>query len=308
MSLGSVSGFYMGGRPSGLPEDYEDQLVEIKRQQKLQPLQEEIQELQSESATFSTLQSKLGPMVSASADLSEASDFEVYSVSVDDTDVLTASATSEAEAGSYSIDVSQVAQAHNQTVQAQSHRIGYDDGGTLTGISNADEASLINDSATLSFDHNGSKSIALDADTTLNSLAEDINSQDWNVRALVNNIGTSDSPEYVLELQSEDTGTSITNISGNIFDGQTMQQAQVESGISDFEDASLISDGVELSFYHQGTSYSYQTDSETTLASLAIEINSEENGVQASLTNTGTEDKPNYIMTLKSRSTGGGDN
>ncbi len=199
MSIGSISGFYMNGRPSGLPEDFEDQLVEVRRQQTLVPVQNEIEELQSESATFSTLQSKLGPLVSTSADLSETSDFDVFSIDLSDTDVLSATSNNQAEPGSYAIDVSQVAQAHNQTIKA------------------------------------------LD-------------------------------------------------------------------GISDAEDASLITDGIELSFYHEGTSYSYQTDSETTLTSLAEEINSEENGVQASVVNTGTEDNPDYIMTLKSRVTGDGQN
>lgn len=82
----------------------------------------------------------------------------------------------------------------------------------------------------------------------------------------------------------------------------------VTEGVSDTGDASVINDGVTLSFFHEGTEHSYTTDSGTTLASLADEIDSESNGVTAEVTNiddTGTN--PQYVLKMQSETIGGGD-
>lgn len=81
----------------------------------------------------------------------------------------------------------------------------------------------------------------------------------------------------------------------------------VTAGISDPSDTSMISDDTTLSFYHNGNEYSYKTDSETTLNSLASRISDAENGVYADVVNIGSDSSPEYVMKLGSRETGAGE-
>ena len=308
MDLGRVSGFYPGGRPSGLPDNIVERLVNAKKTEQLDPLQKDLQSAKQQKDVYNKLSSQLVEMVKSAESLNDSQAFQAKSVLSGNEDVVTASVDNTAQEGNYSVDVDQLAQAHNHALRSQAHRMGYDDGsGNLTGVSDANDASLIADGATLSFDHNGGKSITTDSDTTLSSLAQTIQDKDWGVRAQVQNIGTSDSPEYTLQLQSEDTGATINNISGDIYTSGSLKQAQVQAGVSDPDDSSLVNADMEVSFYHQGSQYSYSTDGESTLSSLAEAVDSEDNGVRASVANQGTEENPNYILSFKSQSTGAGE-
>ena len=309
MDLGRVSGFYPGGRPSGLPDDIVERLVNAKKMEELDPLQNKLDSVKQTKDVYSKLDSTLVNMAQSAENLNSSDAFQAKSVTSGNEDVVTASVDNTANEGTYNVSVDQLAQAHNHALRSQAHRMGYDDGsGNLTGVSDANDASLISDGVTLSFDHNGSKSITTDSNTTISSLAQTIQDKDWGVRAHVQNIGTSDSPEYTLQMQSEDTGATISSISGEIFEGQTMKQAQVQAGVSDPDDSSLVNADMEVSFHHEGSQYSYSTDSESTLDSLAEAIDSDANGVRASVANQGTENNPSYILSLKSQSTGGGEN
>ncbi|MFA9461487.1 flagellar filament capping protein FliD [Thiohalorhabdus methylotrophus] len=81
----------------------------------------------------------------------------------------------------------------------------------------------------------------------------------------------------------------------------------VTKGIAATGDAKAINDGVTVSFFHEGKEYSHTTDAETTLASLAKAVDEEDNGVEARVANIdGTGKDPQYVLTLKSQSTGAG--
>ena len=209
MELGSVSGFYPGGRPSGLPDNIVEQLVNAKRMQEVDPLQRDLQNVKYQKDVYKKLDSTLVEMAKSASKLNDSQAFQAKTASSSDSGVVAANADNSASEGTSSVDVTQVAQAHN-------HVVGTDGDGT--------------------------------ADST------------------------------------------------------------VSGGIDDPNDSSLIKADMEVSFHHQGSEYSYSTDSETTLASLADTIDADANGVSASVSNMGTTDNPEYVLSLKSESTGAGDN
>ncbi|MFP4393605.1 MAG: flagellar filament capping protein FliD [Desulfohalobiaceae bacterium] len=230
MSLGNISNAFPQGRPSGLPDDIVDQLVQAKQKQKLEPLQEDIEEKKELKDTYSSLNSKLVDLFKASDSLDDKQSFTPSSASSSKESVASVEADSNALPGTYSLDVSQRAQAHTQIV-------GVDDGhagtGVAQGISDAQDSSLINSGTNLSFYHEGTEySYTTDDSTTLASLANTISNDDNNVTAQALNIGTSEDPQYILSMKSETTGDGTKQI--------TTDEAGENPGIS--IDAELFAD------------------------------------------------------------------
>lgn len=208
MDLGRISGYFPGGRPSGLPDDIVERLVQAKQQEELQPIQKDINQAKQSKDVYSKLDSTAVNLVQAVEGLTDADAFQTRKATSSNTDAVSVSANDTAAEGTYSVHVTHTARAHNLLV-------GVDDG------------SMDND---------------------------------------------------------------------------------VSAGVSDPNDAATINDGIEVSFFHQGTEHTYTTDSETTLSSLADAINDDDNGVSASITNINTVDNPQYVLSLKSQATGDGEN
>ena len=211
MSVGTIYNAYPNGRPSGLPVDIVDQLVQAKKQQLLKPVENEITELKSTKDIYTTFNSTLRALYNSASSLKD--NFSLFTASSTDSAVAEAAASTTATDGSYTMDVSQVAQANTHLVQAQSRQIGFDDSGALSGVADPSDAGLVNDQVTLQFDHNGeTHAYTTDSETTLSSLAKEISDDSNGLRAFVTNIGTSEDPKYVLDLQSKINGSSITNL------------------------------------------------------------------------------------------------
>jgi flagellar hook-associated protein 2 len=241
MSLGSIYNAYPNGRPSGLPTDIVDQLVQVKQYQLLTPIEQDIADATARKDNYSRLNDQLINLYNSVSSLTESSAFEEKIASSTDENVATADASASAHAGSYSLTVTQIAKAHHLI-------IGVDDSnnstGVTQGISDADDADLIADGVTLSFYHNGTQySYTTDSDTSLNDLAQMISNDDNGVYASVLNIGTEDNPQYVLSLTSEDTGEGIkeittdssgtsrgVNLSGSLFTTGSTEQENAQNG------------------------------------------------------------------------------
>lgn len=239
MSIGSVSNFWMNGRPSGLPENIEDQLADVRRQQRVEPITEDIEEAKSLKKTLGNFNSGLSQLVQAIDPLASAQSFETKTATSSQETVVEVSADSKAVHGSYDISVTGLAQAHT-------HSLGVD-----SGLDDPDDASLIAEDMQVSFFHKGQEhTYATDGETTLSSLAESINQDDNGVRATVNNTGTEDAPEYSLILKSESTGAGSNRITRdgdeanvgvqitdtlengrtNLFEVGTFEQAETQAG------------------------------------------------------------------------------
>ncbi len=280
MTLGSIYDAYPNGRPSGLPTDIVDQLVQVKQYQLLTPIQNEINKVSQEKDTYSSLDTQLLNFYKAVSALKENDDFDVYSVSVADSSILNATASSSAHTGTYNIEVTNIAKSHNLL-------IGVDDANSSTGvtlgIANPNDTSLIQDGVTLSFYHNGKEySYTTDENTTLSSLAEEINQDDNGIYATVINIGDDTNPQYILSLKTEDTGSGTHQItqdsagstlgvtlSDSLYTGQTTEQETAQAG----EDAQLTVDGVtysrssnEISDIIEGVTLTLQGTGNTTLS------------------------------------------
>lgn len=239
MSLGSISNFWLDGRPSGLPQNIEDQMAEVRWQQKVEPITASIEEAKSLKQTLTNFSTVLSQLVQTIDPLTSAQNFETNTAISSDTAVLGVSADSSAVRGSYDIDVSALARAHT-------HSVGVD-----AGLEDDSNPSLIASDMQISFYHQGQEFAYTTASTTtLQSLAESINQDQNGVRATVNNTGSEDAPEYSLILKSENTGAGsnlittdgqeentgvlITDTLGtgrtNLFEVGTFEQTETQSG------------------------------------------------------------------------------
>ena len=210
MDLGRVSGFYPGGRPSGLPDNIVEQLVNAKKMEDLDPLQNKLDSVKQQKDVYSKLDDQLVSMVQSAESLNSSQAFQAKSVSSENSDVVSASVDNTAKEGTYSVSVDQLAQAHNQLIGLD---LDESDSTLAKGISDPNDSSLINADMKISFHHQGSQySYTTDGDTTLKSLAQKISDGDNGVTANVSNTGTEDSPEYVMSLKSESTGAGDNRI------------------------------------------------------------------------------------------------
>jgi len=283
MSLGSVSGVFPGGRPSGLPDNIVEQLVNAKRMERLEPLQNDLDSTQQKMDTYSKLDDQLVSMVQSAETLNDSQAFQAKSMTSSNQDVVSASVDSSAQEGTYNVSVDQLAQAHNQLIGLD---LDESDSTLDKGISDPNDSSLINAGVDISFHHQGSQyTYSTDTDTTLSSLADKISADSNAVSANVSNMGTVDSPEYVMSLKSEATGAEdqvITKdgtntgvqISGTetLFTDGAAEQQEAQSGMNaifsvdgvDYERTSnQVSDviqGSTLNLQGQGTDVDLTVD------------------------------------------------
>lgn len=256
MDLGSVSGFWMNGRPSGLPENIEDQLAEAKRKQLVEPLESEKESVAAKKEAYTTLNTAISNLAQMADGLNSEQLFDVRSATSSNEAAATVKADSGAGVGTSSLEVKNTATKHAMIVGVDD---GVADNGETLGISDPDDAALVNDGIDISFSHEGeSYSYTTNEDTTLNGIAQVINAEENGVSAAVSNIGSEDAPEYVMIMKSESTGAGenrITNsagesgvdISGNLFldaDGNELvnEVDQAQPGL----DAEFTLDGVSF--------------------------------------------------------------
>ncbi len=171
-------------------------LVELQRQP-IYILQDRQSTYNDKISVYNQLSSKVSALKSAADTLRTTSDFYAKTSSVSDSTVLDVSVSSSADVGTYSISVTQLAQAHKIT-----HN---------TGLSDKDSTTVLASGNTFQFTINGeTKTITAASDLTLEDLASQINSQTYTgtveVEATVVNTGTSSSPSYKLILTSNTTG------------------------------------------------------------------------------------------------------
>lgn len=198
-----------------------EQLVELKRQPIYQ-LEAEKDALETTRSAYSVLESRLNDLKSAADDLRQSSDFNVFTTSVTDETILTATAGSSASPGSYEITVSAIAKSHKLIAN---------------GVSS--ETTVISSTTgyfKFTVGSGSEQTVNVDTSTTLEDLRDSINNLNAGVTATIVNDGTS----YRLILTSDNTGTSNQiSITQNDTDltFSTLQSAQ---------DASITVDGLTI--------------------------------------------------------------
>lgn len=164
-------------------------------------------DLNSKSTDYATLSTKLITLQSAADKLRLSSSFDRSSVSVSDTTVLTATGSSSAGQGSYTVKVTQLAQSHqvtNKDVKAVSS--------TTTDIVSGGSGTF-----TFRVGSGANQTVTLSATATISDLKDAINSLGAGATASVVNTGSEASPAYRLVLTSTSTGASngITIVADN---------------------------------------------------------------------------------------------
>ncbi|HWS03661.1 MAG TPA: flagellar filament capping protein FliD [Gammaproteobacteria bacterium] len=185
---------------------------------------------------FGLLKSSVGLFQTAMKDLGSIDKFQIFTASSSATSVLTASATSAAAAGNYSIVVSQLAQAHKMS-------------SGLTGI--ADESTSTGLAGTLQIQV-GADAFTVDIDGTNDTLAgirDAINTASDNTGVTATILNVDDGiggTESHLVLTSTDSGTAnsltVSDVSGNVASGLAMATVIGQGPL----DAELTVDGYDV--------------------------------------------------------------
>lgn len=179
-------------------------------------LQKKEASYQAKITAYGTLKGALSTFQSSVSSLASASTFQTLSASASDSSILSASATSLASPGTYSIDVSTLAKAQtiSSTGQAStSTAIGAGTSTTLTfsfgTISGGALANGIYTGSTFTQDASqASKTVVIDStNNSLQGIKDAINAANVGVTASIVNDGTEGSP-YRLMLTSSNTGLS----------------------------------------------------------------------------------------------------
>lgn len=190
-------------------------LVQVKRQP-ITLLQSRLSSLEETNKAYDTLGEKLSALESAADEFKLASEFVGFTVESTNDKILTASATSSASAGSYSIIVQALAQAHKiaaDGVAEETTTVASVDGSFKFTVAGGAEQSI---------DITGGV-------TTLSDLRNAINNLDAGITATIINDGSATDP-YRLILTSDETGVSnditITQNDTNLVFATTLQAAQ----------------------------------------------------------------------------------
>lgn len=174
-----------------------DQLVKVSRIP-LTRLTDKKAALNSKSTDYATLSTKLIALQSASDALRLPSLFDRTRVSVSDSTVLSATGSSTATAGTYTVRVSQLAQSHQITNRA------------ATAVASTTADIVSGTSATFNFTVGGGTvhSVTLGETASLEELRSAINDLGAGVSASIVNTGTEAAPAYRLVLTANNTGAA----------------------------------------------------------------------------------------------------
>lgn len=189
------------------------QLMNIEKQPLASLATKEVS-IQSKISAYGTIQGALASLQSAVQGLADASKFQTSkSASSSASDVLSATASSGASNGSYSIEVSKLAQAQKLATAGQASKTDVIGVGTLTFDFGSITGGTLNSTtgqytgASFSSNGNGSKTVTIDAsNNTLEGIRDAINKAGIGVSASIVNDG-SNTP-YRLALSVTNAGSS----------------------------------------------------------------------------------------------------
>ena len=205
----------------------------------LERLETKLSTVESQISAMGQIKSAISSLQEAADDISDTSDLYTYKGTVADTDIASAVTTSDAVAGTYSIEVEQLATNHKLV---SSTSVDTSAGGTLS--------IEIGSTATGSFvakDGTSAVSVTIDANASLSEVAKAINDSDAGVTATV--INGEDGAQLVVT--SEETGEinqiKITStISGLGFDPDDLSASGNLTQSVEAKNAILKIDGITI--------------------------------------------------------------
>lgn len=242
----------IGGLATGLDTNsIVDQLVRLERRRSVDLLSIDQLDQQAKQSALATFGTKLADLMAAIDKLRDPSNALARTATSSDSTVMGATAGSGALVGSTDITVTKLAR----------NAIAVSANG-LTGST----ATVASGSGSFSFQigTGATQTVAVDATTTLEGLASQINALGAGANATVVNVGTDASPDYRLRLASRDTGLSndITIVTDDTTLGVAVTQAaqNAEFTVSGFattfsRESNVVNDvvsGVTLTLNKEG--------------------------------------------------------
>ncbi len=244
-------------------------------------------ELQTLGSSFSALQTALGAVDLAAGSGSLAS-------SVSSPSVASASLSTGALAGSYSVNITSLgAQATTISAAKNSNTAS-------TGTVGDPASGSLSSSSTFTLSVGTANYTLTPAANNLNSLVTAINASGANVQASVVNIGTAGSPSYQLSIQGASaTASTVTLNDGNqnLLGATNTANSTGVLAVAD-PTAGNISKSSTFTLTVAGTAYSL-TPASGSLDSLVAAINASGANVQATVVNVGGSSSPNYELSLQ---------
>jgi flagellar hook-associated protein 2 len=201
-----MAGITFGGLGNGF--DFQSVITALvaAKQVPIDQLSSDQQARQSQLTDYQSLGTNLLKLQTAAAALNTSGSFDRFSASSSDTNVLGVSATSGATPGNYTVNVTQLAAAHQFTNKA------------TKAVATTTTSIVTGASATFSFKVGTGTvhDITLGTGATLDDLRTQINDLGAGVQASVLNTGTESNPAYRLVLSSTTTGlTNAITVTGD---------------------------------------------------------------------------------------------
>ncbi|MBX3332614.1 MAG: flagellar filament capping protein FliD [Nitrospira sp.] len=264
-----------------------DQLVKV-AQLPVDRLTKKRTDLNTKLTDLTTVSTKVAGLQSAAEALRLSTSFDRTTVSVSDSTVLSASASSSGATGTYSVRVVQLAQSH-QIVSKAAKAVSSETSDIVSG-----------GSATFTFQvgSGSSQTVNLGSTATLADLRDQINDLGAGVTASLINTGTEATPSYRLALSSNNTGSdnAITIVAdgtdldllnssgtGGIDTLSAAQNAQVEIGDQSLDPLTIERSSNTISDAIPGLSLTLTktTGTETVQVSLSQDVNAVKTNIKA---------------------------
>jgi flagellar hook-associated protein 2 len=260
-----MANIQFGGLATGLDtKSLIDGLVGAETASYITPLAKQKTLAQAKQGVLNTLSSSLATLKNSVQALSLTTDFNKRTVSSSDASVLTATADSSAQSGTFNVTVSSLAQAKSlQSSTSYSSTTAAIGTGTLS-ITVGSTATLITVDST---------------NNTLVGLKDAINNSGAAVTASIVNVSASTTPQYTLVVRGKSTGTAndvtiastLSSGSDPFVGGGTVVQAAADAqlsvnGLSLSRSSNTVSDaipGVTLSLVKAGSSSTVAVASDT---------------------------------------------
>ncbi|HWC95813.1 MAG TPA: flagellar filament capping protein FliD [Candidatus Sulfopaludibacter sp.] len=261
----------------------------------MQQMQTTVAALQSQSSEMTTLKTDFTALQTAVNNLQSALGLGSYSAASSATTVASVALSGSPSAGTYSLEV--------------------DGLGSYARAMTNDGLATVADPAKTSISDSASFTLVVGADAysitpasnTLQSLVDAINGQsDAGVQATIVDVGSSSAHDYRLSLQTTKYGELPLQLASD--SGQTLLATSMSNdGLSQVADPNSenVSDASQFTLTVGASTYTITPDTGT-LSGLADAINQfTDAGVQATVVNAGTDDAPDYRLSLQGASLSG---
>jgi len=258
----SSAGISFGGLASGLDTQAIISALLAVEQVPINALESKRKSYQQQKSQFGDLSGMLTKLQDKAKALSGTNDVLQYKANLDTEDYLTATASPQAQAGTYRIEVNQLAEKEIRG---------------SNGFADSNTTAVTNGSETLLFDIDGSlEAVAIPANATLDDIANAVNAADIGITAQVANTGRGSTPfELIFTSDTEGEAGQFTVL----VDGGGAGSPNLLSEIVDPMNASAIVTGTDALVDINGVQYQRASNAiNDIIQGVTLDLKSDNNG------------------------------